>query len=123
MPRDYPRARRIADQIQRELSDIIRAELRDPRAGMITLTDVQVSPDHASAMVFFTVLGEKGKAEETAAALAHATGFLRSQLARRVKMRTVPQLQFRYDTSVERGVRLSHLIDDAVASDKRSSET
>ena len=123
MPRDYPRARRIADQIQRELSGIIRSELRDPRAGMITLTDVQVSPDHACATVFFTVLGESGKAEETAAALGHATGFLRTQLARRVKLRTVPQLQFRYDTSVERGMRLSHLIDDAVASDKRSSET
>jgi ribosome-binding factor A len=123
MPRDYPRARRIADQIQRELSDIIRSELRDPRAGMITLTDVQVSPDHACATVFFTVLGESGKAEETAAALGHATGFLRTQLARRVKLRTVPQLLFRYDTSVERGIRLSHLIDDAVASDKRSPET
>jgi ribosome-binding factor A len=123
MPKDYPRSRRIADQIQRELSAIIRSELRDPRAGMITLTDVQVSPDHACATVFFTVLGESGKAEDTAEALEHATGFLRTRLARRVKLRSVPQLQFRYDTSVERGVRLSHLIDDAVASDKRSSKT
>jgi ribosome-binding factor A len=123
MPKDYPRSRRIADQIQRELSAIIRSELRDPRAGMITLTDVQVTPDHACAIVFFTVLGESGQAEETAQALSHATGFLRTQLARRVKLRSVPQLQFRYDTSVERGVRLSHLIDDAVASDKRSSKT
>ena len=123
MPRDYPRARRIADQIQRELSNIIRSELRDPRAGMITLTDVQVSPDNKNATVFFTVLGEKAKVDETVVALGHATGFLRTQLARRMKLRSVPQLQFSYDTSVERGVRLSHLIDDAVASDKRSSET
>jgi ribosome-binding factor A len=123
MPKDYPRARRIADQIQRELSDIIRSALKDPRVGMITLTGVEVSPDHARALVFFTVLGEPGKAEETAAALVHAAGFLRTQLARRVKLRTIPQLQFRYDASVEHGVRLSHLIDDAVASDKRSSET
>lgn len=123
MPKDFPRARRIADQIQRELSNIIRSELKDPRVGMITLTGVEVSPDHARATVFFTVLGESGKAQETATALGHAAGFLRTQLARRVKLRTVPQLQFRYDTSVEHGVRLSHLIDDAVASDKRSSET
>jgi ribosome-binding factor A len=123
LPKDYPRARRIADQIQRELSSIIRSDLRDPRAGMITLTDVLVSPDHATATVFFTVLGEAGKADDTAVALDHASGFLRTQLARRMKIRTVPQLRFRYDTSVERGVRLSHLIDDAVASGKRSPDT
>jgi len=117
MPKDFSRSRRIADQIQRELSDIIRLELRDPRVGMITLTDVEVSPDHAYATVFFTVLADAGGPDDTAAALKHAAGFLRSQLARRVKLRIVPHLHFKYDASVERGVRLSRLIDDAVASD------
>jgi ribosome-binding factor A len=121
MPKDFPRARRIADQIQRELADIIRFELKDPRIGMITLTDVEVSQDYAYARVFFTVLQQ---ANEACEALQHASGFLRSQLARRMRLRSVPQLQFKYDTSVARGVQLSRLIDEAVASDmKRTTDT
>jgi ribosome-binding factor A len=119
VPRDYPRARRIADQIQRELADIIRFELKDPRVGMITLTDVEVSEDHAHAKVFFTMLADAPRAEEVRAALQHAAGFLRSQLARRMRLRTVPDLRFKYDTSVARGVELSRLIDEAVASDAK----
>jgi len=121
MPKDFPRSRRIAEQIQRELSDIIRLELKDPRVGMITITDVEVSQDHAYAKVFFTVLGDAAKVEETVSALQHAAGFLRSQLARRIKLRVVPQLQFKYDASVERGARLSQLIDAAVATDSERS--
>ena len=119
MPRDFPRTRRIADQIQRELADIIRIELKDPRVGLITLTDVDVSQDHAHARVFFTVLGDAAQAQAVGEALQHASGFLRSQLARRMRLRTVPQLQFKYDTSVARGARLSRLIDEAVASDSK----
>ncbi|MBI4195680.1 MAG: 30S ribosome-binding factor RbfA [Betaproteobacteria bacterium] len=123
MPKDYPRSRRIAEQIQRELSGIIRLELKDPRVGMITLTDVEVTQDYAHAKVFFTLLGNAEKIEETREALQHAAGFLRSELARRIKLRTVPQLQFKHDVSVERGMRLSQLIDAAVATDTdRSSE-
>ena len=88
---------------------------------MMTIIDVEVSQDHNYAKVFFTVLGDARKGEETAEALQHAAGFLRSQLARRMKLRIVPQLQFKYDTSIERGVRLSRLIDDAVASDAKHS--
>lgn len=117
MPKDYPRSRRIAEQIQRELSDIIRLELNDPRVGMITITDVDVSPDHSHAKVFFTLLGSGAKIEETCGALQHAAGFLRSRLAHSMKLRTTPQLRFEYDASVERGARLSRLIDAAVAAD------
>lgn len=117
MPRDFPRSRRIAEQIQRELSEIIRLELKDPRVGMITLTDVEVSQDHAHARVFFTLLGDAAKIKDTGEALQHAAGFIRSELAHRIKLRTVPQLQFKYDVSVERGMRLTRLIDDALASD------
>ncbi|HKU70688.1 MAG TPA: 30S ribosome-binding factor RbfA [Burkholderiales bacterium] len=117
MPRDYPRSRRIADQIQRELSEIIRLELKDPRVGMITITDVDVSPDTKNARVFFTVLGDQERVEDATAGLRRAAGFLRSSLAHRMEMRSVPQLQFRYDASVERGMRLSQLIDAAVADD------
>ena len=117
MPRDYPRSRRIADQIQRELSEIIRLELKDPRVGMITITDVDVSPDTKNARVFFTVLGDQERVEDATAGLRRAAGFLRSSLAHRMQTRSVPQLQFRYDASVERGMRLSQLIDAAVADD------
>lgn len=122
MPKDYPRSRRIAEQVQRELSDIIRLELKDPRVGMITLTDVEVTPDNAHARVYFTRLGEASEVEEATAGLQHAAGFLRSRLAQRMKMRSVPQLQFKYDASVEHGVRLSQLIDAAVAEDASRSK-
>ena len=122
MPKDYPRSRRIADQVQRDLSDVIRLELKDPRVGMITITDVEVTPDHKLAKVFFTVLGDESRIEETTRALGHAAGFLRSRLAHRFETRSVPQLQFVYDASVERGVRLSHLIDTAVADDAKRAK-
>ena len=118
MPKDYPRSRRIAEQIQRELSQIIRMELKDPRVtGMITITDVEVTRDQSHAKVFFTIMGDAAKVAETTEGLQRASGFLRSELAHRLLLRTVPQLQFEYDASVERGVRLSQLIDEAVASD------
>jgi ribosome-binding factor A len=119
VPKDYPRSRRIAEQVQRELTDIIRLELKDPRVGLITLTDVEVTPDHGLAKVFFTLLGEESRIEEARRGLQHAAGFLRTHLARRFEMRKVPQLLFVYDASVERGARLSRLIDAAVADDAR----
>jgi len=119
MPRDFPRSRRIAEQIQRELSDIIRVELKDPRVGMITLTDVEMTPDNAHAKVYFTVLGQQSRIDEAASGLQHAAGYLRSELAQRMKIRVVPQLHFEYDASVERGIRLSQLIDAAVADDAK----
>lgn len=133
MPKDYPRSRRIAEQIQRELSDIIRLELKDPRVGMITITDVEVTSDHEHAKIFFTRLGDFGDFGSAGSAgvavdnkpvlqaLEHASGFLRSELAHRMRLRIVPQLHFEYDVSVERGVRLSHLIDEAVG-DKRGGK-
>jgi ribosome-binding factor A len=115
MPKDYSRALRIADQIQRELSDLILNELKDPRIGMITLTGVEVSHDYAHAKVFYTTLRSESDNFLTANGLEHAAGFLRSHLSHRLKLRVIPQLHFIYDESVERGVRLSHLIDEAVA--------
>lgn len=119
MPRDFPRSRRIAQQVQRALSDIIRLELKDPRVGMITITDVEVTADAAYAKVFFTVLGDAARIDETAAALTHAAGFLRSELAHRLKLRVVPHLVFKYDASVERGMRISQLIQAAVSEDAK----
>jgi ribosome-binding factor A len=112
------RSARIADQIQRELAEVVRLELRDPRVGLITLTGVELSRDQSHAKVFFTVLGADSAIEEALRGLQRAAGFLRSQLAHRLSTRTVPELHFEYDESVERGVRLSKLIDEAVAPPK-----
>jgi ribosome-binding factor A len=116
MPKDYPRSLRIADQIQRDLSDIIRLELKDPRIGMITVTGVVVSRDCKHAKVYFTQLTE-GDFRQALDGLQHAAGFLRTQLAHRMKLRLMPGLQFVYDESVERGMHLSQLIDNALADD------
>ena len=113
MKRSTGRPRKLGDLIQRELSELIRLELRDPRVGMITLTSVDVSPDMSHAKVFFTML-EKDKLADTLQGLARSAGFLRSQLAKRIKMYTTPELRFAYDESVERGDQLSRLIDTAL---------
>jgi ribosome-binding factor A len=108
------RTNRIADQIQREVAELVRTEVRDPRVGMVTLTGVELSRDQSHAKVFFTVMGPQSAAEEAQEGLQRAAGFLRSQLAHRLTIRKVPELHFAYDESVERGVRLSRLIDEAV---------
>jgi ribosome-binding factor A len=109
-----PRRARIADQIQRELAEVVRLDLRDPRVGMITFTGVELSNDQSHAKVFFTVLGSASDVDDAREGLQRAAGFLRSSLAHRLTTRKVPELHFEYDDSVERGVRLSKLIDDAV---------
>lgn len=133
-----PRAQRVADQIQRELAVLIQLEVNDPRVGMVSITGVDVSNDLASARVFVTVmnslsedaelnqetLGKPGELDqleidENLNALNKATGFLRTMLAKRLSLRVVPKLRFYYDSSVERGQRLSNLIDDALEADRR----
>ncbi|WP_435103960.1 30S ribosome-binding factor RbfA [Arhodomonas sp. AD133] len=120
MARDFARARRVGDQIQRELAELIRDEVRDPRVGSVTVSEVRVTRDFAHAEVLVTVLGASADGSSDAVeALNHAAGFLRSQLARRIRLRQVPALQFRYDESFDRGARVSQLIDEAVDEDRR----
>jgi len=111
--RGQGRPQKLGDQIQRELSDLLARQLRDPRVGMVTITSVDVSPDFSHARVFFTLL-EKHQLEDTLHGLRRAAGFLRSQLAKRIKLYTTPELRFEYDESVERGDRLSRLIDSVL---------
>ena len=113
MKRSSGRPQKLGDQIQRELADLLARELRDPRVGMITITSVDVSPDISHAKVFFTML-QKDKLEDTLHGLRRAAGFLRSQLAKRIKLYTTPELRFEYDESVERGDHLSRLIDSVI---------
>ena len=115
MPKGPARSLRVADQIQRELAEILRAELKDPRVAMLTLTGVEVTADYAHAKVLYTLMGGAAERAETEAGLKQAGGFLRRQIAHRIKLHTAPQLHFVYDASVERGFELSRLIDEAVA--------
>ena len=118
MPKYFSRAQRIAEQIQREMAELIRLELKDPRVGLVTITGVEVTQDYEHAKVFFTLLGEAQQAADSLVGLQRAAGFLRSQLSRRMQLRIIPQLHFIYDESVERGIHLSKLIDEAITQDK-----
>lgn len=122
MPRDFPRTRRIGEQMQRELAALIRDGVKDPRVGMVTVSAVEVTRDLAHAKVFVTVLGDETAKRDTMTALASAAGFLRHELGQRMLTRTVPMLRFVYDESIEHGSRLSALIDAAVKSDKHDKD-
>ena len=122
MPKEYSRSQRVVEQIRRELAELIRLEVKDPRVGFITLTDVEITPDYAHAKVFFTsMLGEE-KVPEMLIGLRRASGFLRRELGRRVRIHTTPELHFVYDKSVEEGSRMSRLIDEVVREDEARSE-
>ena len=113
--RGFARTDRVAEQIRRDLSELIRSEIRDPRVQQVSLTAVEVTPDYAHAKVFYTALVGEGERDALAQGLKRASGFLRHELSRQLLLRTVPELHFVYDTSVERGMSLSSLIDSAVA--------
>jgi ribosome-binding factor A len=108
------RAFKVADQIQRDLADLIARELKDPRVGMVTIQAVEVTPDYAHAKVFFSVL--TGDPVETAQGLNAAAGFLRSGLFTRLHIHTVPTLHFVYDRTTERAADMNALIAKAVSS-------
>lgn len=117
MPRTSNRLGRISDQLKQELALLIQNELRDPRLGMVSVLDVRVTKDLQHAQVFITVLG--ADADEAVATLNNASGLLRSLLAKNLNLRVTPRLRFVFDESVERGRRLSSLIDEAVAQDAK----
>ena len=117
---NFARTDRIAQQIQREIAELVRLEINDPRVRLVTITGVEVAGDHSHAKIFFTRLD--GKHAEAQQGLESAGGFLRKQLARSIKLRIMPQLHFVYDSSVERGSHLSQLIDQAVASDQQHED-
>ena len=110
------RSQRVADQIQKDLAELIAMEVKDPRVGMVTLTEVQLTPDYAHAKIFFTTLiDDPAAVKKTLDGLHKASGFLRAQLGRRLHIHTLPELHFVYDISPSRGAALSKLIDEANA--------
>lgn len=111
------RNRRLAELIRQELAGILMREMKDPRVSRVSFTAVDVSPDLEHAKVWFTAY--TGKPEDALQGLQRASGYLRSELAQRIKMRIVPKLTFQYDASIERGAHLSQLIDSAVEQDRQ----
>jgi ribosome-binding factor A len=119
MPREFPRARRVEEQLKRLLADLVRREVKDPRVGLITITSAEVSRDLSHANVYFTPFAGEGDAQAALEALQHAAGYLRHQVRNEMRLRVAPELSFHIDDSVERGARLSALIHDAVEDDRR----
>ena len=113
MKRHNPRAQRVADQIQRELMDLVRFEIKDPRIGMVTVNAVEVTADYAHATVLFSVL--VGTPDESEIALNEAAGFIRNSLFKKLQIHTVPTLHFKFDRTTERAAELTALIAKANA--------
>lgn len=109
--KDNPRARRLGEQIQRELGDLLRRDVKDERIGNVTITAVNVTGDLRTARVFYLVFGKDGPDPKVQRGLESAAGFLRNALSRSLMIRYTPTLSFELDTSIEHGVRLSQLID------------
>lgn len=118
MPRDFKRTDRIATAIQQEVAQIIQQEIQDPRLGMVTLSEVKVSKDLAHAKIYVNVLPDE-LAVESVKTLNSAAGFVRGLLSKRINTRTVPALSFVYDDTTLKANKLSKLIDQACAADKK----
>lgn len=120
MPKEYSRSQRMAEQIRRELSELVRDEIKDPRVKWVSFTAVKVSKDLSNAVVYFTEM-ESDQKDQTQQALNSAAGFLRKQLSHRIRSRIVPSLKFFYDSSLERGSSMEALIAKARATDADSN--
>lgn len=107
---NFRRADRVSDELQRELSDIILRQMRDPRIGYVTVTGVEVSKDIRYAKVYVSVLGDAEARATTMDGLTRATGFIRTELGRRLRLRHVPEILFRYDESIEHGAHIDQLL-------------
>lgn len=127
MAREFSRSRRVEEQIQRLLSDVMRSQLRDPRVAGVVITEVRASRDLGVAWIEYALLGVTGSPGpevlvDVQAGLDRAAGFLRTQLARELDTRTVPDLRFRYDSAAQRGRELEELIDAAVAREQTGTD-
>jgi ribosome-binding factor A len=120
--RGFSRADRVSEQILHELADLLRFHVKDPRVAaklpLVTLSEVDITPDYAHAKVYYTSMADAETNVEIARVLKHSAGYLRRELGRRIRIHQIPELHFHFDTSVAEGARLSQLIDAAVESDK-----
>lgn len=114
MRREIPRTVRVGEQIRRVLAELLRDDVKDPRIGMVSIGDVEVSRDLSHARVYFSIFGDEETIRECKAGLDSAAGFLRGELGRRMKLRSVPSLRFLHDDTQQKGDRVAELIDRAL---------
>ncbi|MFC0444472.1 30S ribosome-binding factor RbfA [Pseudidiomarina halophila] len=120
MAKDYSRTERVGQQYQREIALILQREIKDPRVSMVTVSDVEVSRDLAYAKVFVTFMqDDEEQVKQALKVLNNAAGFVRSLLGKRVKARIMPELRFVHDPSLNEGIRMSKLVDEAVRRDEQ----
>lgn len=122
--RGYSRTERIADQIQRDLALLLQREIKDPRVGMVTINSVRVSKDLSYADLYVTFMGldDDFDVSESLDVLKHASGFLRSMLAKSIQLRVMPKLRFHFDQTIVDGPKMSRLIDSAMQGEKHKTE-
>jgi ribosome-binding factor A len=123
MAKDNPRAKRLGEQIQRELTELLRRDVKDERIGNVTVTAVNVSGDLRTARVYYLVFGKEGPDPKVQQGLTSAAGFLRNALSKALMIRYTPTLTFELDTSIEHGVRLTQLIDSLKKPEGSAVET
>lgn len=119
MPREFSRSERMAEQLRRELAEIVRDEIKDPRLGFVSFTEIRMSRDLSHAVVYSSVLDSDSQ-DEAIEILNRAVGFIRKAIARRIRARIVPTLKFVVDDSVVRGVAMDELISEARRSDEEN---
>ena len=122
MAREYARSDRVADQIQRELARLIQQEMGDPRLNLLSVSAVEVTRDLAYATVYVSSLTDKTSHKEILKVLQKANGFLRHELGKAMRLRIVPELKFKYDETIEKGMSMAKLIDDAVKNDHNEED-
>lgn len=115
----YQRADRVAEEIQREVSHIIQFEMKDPRIGFVTVTGVEVSADLRNAKIFVSIMGNEEEKAATLQGLESATGYIRSEIGKRIRMKHIPEMVFRFDKSVEHGARISQLLREVQQTENR----
>lgn len=121
MSKSFKRSDRIGGAIKRELAKLLHLQMKDPRVGMVTVTEVEVTSDLAYAKIFITLLEDEAESiRETLAVLNKASGYLRTELARKVKLRQMPELIFKYDESIRRATHIQKLIDSVIDDDKET---
>ena len=118
MAKDNPRARRVGEQIQRELGELLRREVKDGRIGNVTVTAVNVTGDLRTATVYYLIFGKNGADPKVQRGLESAANFLRNALSKSLMMRYTPTLKFELDTSIEHGVRLTQLINSVTKAEQ-----
>jgi len=122
MAREYARSDRVADQIQRELAGLIQRDMNDPRLNLLSVSAVEVTRDLAYATVYVSSMVQDADAKEILTVLNKANGFLRRELGKAMRLRIVPELKFKYDESIEKGMSMAKLINDAVKNDRNNED-